>query len=137
MSHKRTVASGLLCQDELDQLGQRFTRVWPVQDTSCFEGLLLAIDDADHELWRRGRKCVTRFGEAGAPVDDQSHALGRRSGPQALREPFGLQGSLQPPQPAVLLTHVVRNKPHRLPFFGPRNKRALTPGESLSPCDLR
>jgi hypothetical protein len=36
-----------------ERLGHAFERVWPVQETSLFSGLVRAIDDADRELRRR------------------------------------------------------------------------------------
>ena len=59
MTGDRIVAVGLLTQANLDLLGPTLTRVWPVEETPCFSGLLQAIDEADRE--RR------RFGE----VDDE------------------------------------------------------------------
>ena len=53
MVEPRIVAVGLLTQRDLDILGETFTRVWPVDEAPCFSALLLAIDDADHELRRR------------------------------------------------------------------------------------
>jgi hypothetical protein len=47
VAHDRIVAVGLLTQAELDLLGPAFDRVWPVDQTPCFEGLLDAIDQAD------------------------------------------------------------------------------------------
>lgn len=52
MPANRIIAVGLLTQSDLDQLGNQFTRAWPVNETPCFNGLLQAIDDADRELWR-------------------------------------------------------------------------------------
>jgi hypothetical protein len=49
---QRIVAVALLTQPELHSLGLAFDRVWPVEETPCFEGLLQAIDDAERELWR-------------------------------------------------------------------------------------
>jgi len=48
----RIVAVGLLTQRDLDALGETFIRLWPVDETPCFSGLLLAIDEADRELRR-------------------------------------------------------------------------------------
>ena len=44
------VAVGLLTQRDVDLLGPTFTRLWPVEDTPDFDGLLRAIDEADEEL---------------------------------------------------------------------------------------
>jgi hypothetical protein len=51
---ERIVAVGLLTQANVDLLGPTLTRVWPVQDTPCFSGLLQAIDEADRELRQSG-----------------------------------------------------------------------------------
>jgi len=52
MSGERIIAVGLLTQSDLDRLGSRFDRVWPVDETPCFNALLLAIDEADREFRR-------------------------------------------------------------------------------------
>ena len=52
MSDERIVAVGLLTKDHLDQLGSSLSRVWPVDDTPYFEGLLQAIDEADRSVWQ-------------------------------------------------------------------------------------
>jgi hypothetical protein len=46
----RIVAVALLTDDEVRRLGSNFKRLWPVDETPCFQGLLNAIDDADREL---------------------------------------------------------------------------------------
>jgi hypothetical protein len=48
----RIVAIGLLTQRDVEALGHSFTRLWPVEDTPCFDGLLRAIDEADRAHWR-------------------------------------------------------------------------------------
>jgi hypothetical protein len=50
MSFEGVVAVGLLTKSDLDVLGPGFTRLWPVDDTPCFSGLLEAIDEADRDL---------------------------------------------------------------------------------------
>lgn len=50
---KPIVAIGLLTADDLQRLGSAFDRAWPVEDAPCFEGLLLAIDEADRAMWRQ------------------------------------------------------------------------------------
>jgi hypothetical protein len=50
---KPIVAIGLLTADDLQVLGSAFDRAWPVDDAPCFEGLLLAIDEADRAIWRK------------------------------------------------------------------------------------
>ena len=52
MAKERIVAVGLLTQREVELLGHGFSRLWPVDDTPCFQDLLQAIDDADVELSR-------------------------------------------------------------------------------------
>jgi hypothetical protein len=52
MNRDRIVAVGLLTQRDMSLLGPSFTRVWPVEETPCFDGLLRAIDEADRQLWR-------------------------------------------------------------------------------------
>ena len=47
----RIVAVGLLTQNDLNALGEGFTRAFPVDETPCFGELLRAIDEADRELW--------------------------------------------------------------------------------------
>lgn len=49
---ERIVAVGLLTRRDLDMLGQSFDRLWPVDETPCFGGLLSAIDEADREIHR-------------------------------------------------------------------------------------
>lgn len=46
----RIVAVALLTDDDVTRLGANFRRLWPVDETPCFEGLLDAIDQADREL---------------------------------------------------------------------------------------
>jgi hypothetical protein len=48
------VAVALLTSEDLGRLGPTFHRVWPVEDTPCFQGLLEAIDIADREV-RQGQ----------------------------------------------------------------------------------
>ena len=50
MSFEGIVAVGLLTRNDLEVLGPSFTRVWPVDQTPCFEGLLQAIDDAERQM---------------------------------------------------------------------------------------
>ena len=52
MAKERIVAVGLLTQREVELLGHGFSRLWPVDETPCFQDLLQAIDDADAELGR-------------------------------------------------------------------------------------
>jgi len=48
----RIVALGLLTSTEVKLLGPQFKRLWPVDESPCFEGLLDAIDEADRQLQR-------------------------------------------------------------------------------------
>jgi hypothetical protein len=50
LAKERIVAVGLLTQREVELLGRGFSRLWPVDETPCFQELLQAIDDADLEL---------------------------------------------------------------------------------------
>ncbi len=52
MSTERIIAVGLLSQSDLDRLGSQFNRLWPVDETPCFNGLIQAIDEADREFRR-------------------------------------------------------------------------------------
>ncbi|NNM77531.1 hypothetical protein HJG53_11490 [Sphingomonas sp. ID1715] len=44
------IAIGLLTQQDLDLLGSGFRRAFRVDETPCFEELLLAIDAAEQKL---------------------------------------------------------------------------------------
>jgi hypothetical protein len=52
MATERIVAVGLLTRSDVQLLGPAFDRLWSVEDTPCFSGLLQAIDEADRALWR-------------------------------------------------------------------------------------
>ena len=52
MSQRQIIAIGLLTEQELQLLGEGFSRVWPVDEAPRFQGLLQAIDEAERELWR-------------------------------------------------------------------------------------
>ncbi len=52
MAKERIVAVGLLTQRDLSLLGDSFTRLWPVEDSPCFDGLVRAIDEAEREARR-------------------------------------------------------------------------------------
>jgi len=54
-SGERVIAIGLLTQGDLDRLGPAFARLWPIEETPCFNGLLVAIDEADCAI-RRARE---------------------------------------------------------------------------------
>jgi len=56
MSFEGIVAVGLLTRNDVDVLGPSFTRLWPVDRTSCFDGLLRAIDEAERDLRGRPRE---------------------------------------------------------------------------------
>lgn len=50
MDYEHIVAVGLLTQNDVRLLGPSFNRLWPVDETPCFSGLLHAIDEADRQL---------------------------------------------------------------------------------------
>ena len=50
MEPRKIVAVGLLTQRDVDVLGHGFSRLWPVDETPCFNDLLQAIDEAEREL---------------------------------------------------------------------------------------
>lgn len=50
MVDDRIVTIGLLTDDDLSRLGDAFTRLWPVEDSTGFEDLLAAIDQAQERL---------------------------------------------------------------------------------------
>ena len=52
MPKERIVAVALLTQHDLSLLGHSFTRLWPVDEAPCFDGLIEAIDRADRDLQR-------------------------------------------------------------------------------------
>jgi hypothetical protein len=58
MFERQIVAVGLLTKHELKLLGQGFSRAWPIDATPCFEGLLLAIDEAERDLWRETLRTI-------------------------------------------------------------------------------
>ena len=47
MSDERIVAIGLLTKGDVQRLGETFTRLWPVDQTTDFSELLRAIDKAE------------------------------------------------------------------------------------------
>ena len=59
----RIVAVGLLTQRDVEALGSGFKRLFPIDETPCFEDLLRAIDDADRDIWR-DRDVQARNGQA-------------------------------------------------------------------------
>ena len=52
MSFEGIVAVGLLTRKDVDVLGPSFTRLWPVDQTPVFDGLLRAIDNAERDIRR-------------------------------------------------------------------------------------
>jgi hypothetical protein len=54
---ERIVAIGLLTRSDLTLLGNSIARLWPVDETPCFTGLLKAIDQADRQLEAIGDAC--------------------------------------------------------------------------------
>ena len=51
--NQRIIAVGLLTQHDVDLLGPTFDRLFPIDETPCFNELLQAIDEADRQLWRQ------------------------------------------------------------------------------------
>lgn len=49
---ERIYAVALLTRSEAASLGPTFERLWPIDETPCFTGLLTAIDEADRQIWR-------------------------------------------------------------------------------------
>jgi hypothetical protein len=56
MSFEGIVAVGLLTRNDIDVLGPSFTRLWPVEQAPCFDGLLRAIDHAERDHRGRARE---------------------------------------------------------------------------------
>jgi len=50
VSDERIIAVGLLTRREVDLLGPTFDRLWPVDESPPFSGLIKAIDQADRQL---------------------------------------------------------------------------------------
>ena len=50
MDYEEIVAVGLLTRDDVALLGPSFDRLWPVDETPRFRGLIEAIDEADRRL---------------------------------------------------------------------------------------
>jgi hypothetical protein len=61
---RHIVAIGLLTEEEVGLLGDRFTRLWPVDSAPKFDELLEAIDDADRRL-AEARRHELKAGSAG------------------------------------------------------------------------
>jgi hypothetical protein len=57
MTDERIIAVALLTQSDIDRLGGDFSRLWPVDETQCFNSLLYEIDVADRDL-RRAREAA-------------------------------------------------------------------------------
>ena len=53
------IAVGLLTQRDLDVLGNGFNRLWLVDETPCFAGLVQAIDEADRQQIRERDNIAT------------------------------------------------------------------------------
>ena len=64
MANHRIVAVGLLTEQDLSLLGPGFSRAWPVDETPCFAGLIVAIDEADRVLWRERDRMTARHSES-------------------------------------------------------------------------
>ena len=48
------VAIGLLTQDDIQRLGQNFSRLFPLPRDGAFDDLIKAIDEADRQRNRSG-----------------------------------------------------------------------------------
>lgn len=55
MSDEPIVAIGLLTSSDVERLGETFTRLWPVDETTDFSELLQAIDEAELKLQQKIR----------------------------------------------------------------------------------
>ena len=63
---ERIVAVALLTSRDIELLGDSFDRLWPVDETPCFTGLLQAIDEADRQLRLSGEQSAGSQGGAKA-----------------------------------------------------------------------
>jgi hypothetical protein len=64
---ERIVAFALLTKPEVETLGANFRRVWPIEDSTCFNGLVDAIDDADRRFRDRATSAPIGSDPAGFP----------------------------------------------------------------------
>ena len=81
----RIVAVGLLTRADIALLGTSYDRLWPVDETPCFDALLAAIDDADRALWQFRDRQEATPGDQSDPSDigtGQQSRLEVRSAPQ-------------------------------------------------------
>jgi hypothetical protein len=62
VDYEQVVAVGLLTQNDVRLLGPSFERLWPVDETTCFAGLLRAIDEADRESAREEAPAEAQIG---------------------------------------------------------------------------
>ena len=58
MADERVIAIGLLTLSDLERLGETFTRLWPIVQTTDFADLLRAIDEADERIRRESTNSV-------------------------------------------------------------------------------
>jgi hypothetical protein len=58
MNDDRIVAVALLTRNDVRLLGPSFDRLWPVDETPCFGGLLEAIDEAERRLAEERRPAL-------------------------------------------------------------------------------
>ena len=63
------IAIGLLTQRDLDILGRRFDRAFPIDDELVFEDLLRAIDEADRAMQAGGDAPASPAEQAEMPAD--------------------------------------------------------------------
>ena len=52
MEDEPIVGVGLLTRTNIKKLGSDLKKVFPIDETPCFQELLRAIDEADREHWR-------------------------------------------------------------------------------------
>lgn len=52
-THDHIVAIGLLTQDDVRRLGEKFSRLFPVPRDGTFDELIKAIDEADRQKDQR------------------------------------------------------------------------------------
>lgn len=63
---RQIVAVAFLTEEEVDLLGDTFTRLWPVDEAPQFEGLLAAIDEAERALERERQSQSVQVSASGA-----------------------------------------------------------------------
>ena len=59
MTDESIVAIGLLTSSDVERLGETFTRLWPVDQSTDFSELLKAIDEAELNLQQQQQQIRT------------------------------------------------------------------------------